>query len=465
MTPRLRRAVGLLLLLIPTLVLADSDRPLSVDDVLRLHFAGVSEDIILSEIIVTESAFTLDVDDILRLQEAGISERLLQFLVDTGRDPDPAEAEEEFTEEPTDGEVYADQDAESDTEIWANEIQQLEPTTTYRVSLNYSYPSWWYDTYWWDYWYYDFDYYPYQSSFVVDVGAWYPGWYGYRHCWSPPYWGYRAYWCAGAGYSWYGSVYYGYYEPYHYYSGYDSGYDDGYDHALSTTKTKGGSWSGPPLYADAGLKVPDAGRLPIRDVKVRDRARDDRPKDGRLVVSERPELPDRKDPGRRPTKALTTADLSDHRGKGRTVDRSGEVDDKPRKTVRTPVRDVRSPASGGRPVKVKTLTSPSGTEKEPPARVDPPPSKPTRRVESTAPEPPRERPPGVKSPPPPKRTPTRDVKPAPRPSPRPKVSSPPPAPRKPSGAGVSPRPSRAPTKSPPARGSRTPARPKPRGRR
>lgn len=139
---------------------------LDLDDVIRLHAAGVSDDIIMSETIVTESVFSLTADDILRLHEAGFSERLMQFLVDTGRageSEESAPVDEASTDD--EGETYAEIEDEGD------DVDEDESTTRVYVSLNYRSSSWWYDRFWWDYWYYDSFYSPYYFS---NCGGW--GW-------------------------------------------------------------------------------------------------------------------------------------------------------------------------------------------------------------------------------------------------------------------------------------------------
>jgi hypothetical protein len=450
MIPALRRALGLVLLLIPVAAFAGPDGTLDLDDVLRLHYAGVSEDIILSEIIVTESIFRLSVDDILRLKEAGVSDRLVQFLIDTGRG---SAGEDDVT-------VHADEPAAgTDAEEWVNEIEELEPTTTYDVSLSYSYPAWWYDCYWYDYWYWDFSYYPYSSSWVYHLGAWYPGWYGYRTCWAPAYWGYRS-WCYDRwDYPWWaGSRHCSPYDPYYspYYSSYPAacGYAD-YDrsHQLSRTKTKTGSGSpGLPLYADAGLKLPD-GRLKVRDSRspadLRDKTRDG------LIASDRPGRGDVKSPVREPTDVK----LTDGSGGRQPVvpDRTALGSEPVRPPV--PVRDVRSPATGGRPVRVRTLSEPSGQVADPPSRDDKPTRPPVRPAPTPAPDPTKTPTRGDSSDAP-ERPSTPAVRPAPTPEPAPKPPAV--APSRPPSSSVKPAP--APSPKAPARSKGTPSQPKGKGR-
>jgi hypothetical protein len=324
MPRRIRRAVCLVVLPLACVVAAAAVEPLALDDVLRLHFAGVSEDVILSEIIVTDSVFELSVDDILRLREAGISDRLLKFMIDTGREGGTAE----LSSSDLSDDARAEEEEEAPSE-WVNEIDSEGPTTTWFVSLNYSTPSWYYDLYWWDYWYYDCHYYPYRypawGPYSWCYNSWSPGWYAYRSCWAPAYWGYRCswydreWWGRGSGWSRDATFYYAHYDR-------DS---SGRRHVLSDVKTKGGTTTpGLPLYADAGLKVKGVSKSPTRNAAALDR-------------------PDEKVRGGRPEFPVRSVV---------TPDRSGDP-------VKAPVREVRAPASGGRPVKVRTVHAPT----EPPA--------------------------------------------------------------------------------------------------
>ena len=181
---RLRFAVGVLLAVGMGACIAGASsaasRALSVDDILRLHAAGVDEDVILSEIVVTDTLFDLGVEDILRLQEAGVSDRLLQFMVDTGRGD---------TEVPDPGIAAADdEDALPEDAAQEAYVEEQDVAHPDYVSLRWSYPVWWYDMYWYDYWYYDCHYDPWGVSWVYPCGVWYPTWYWSSRCWAPAGW-------------------------------------------------------------------------------------------------------------------------------------------------------------------------------------------------------------------------------------------------------------------------------------
>lgn len=300
---------------------AADPRPLTVDDILRLHAAGVDEDIIISEIVVTDTVFLLDVADILRLSEAGLSDRLLQFMVDTGR-------EDVVTDTGTDAGTEADAPAD-DGEPEVAYVEETVSRPVY-VSLRWSYPVWWYDYYWHDYWYYDCGYDPWLVSWTVPCGVWYPTWYWSSRCWAPPGWGYRYHWWSSCGYP-----------GYAWHDGYTSYWDrwGSGAHALSQRKSKsGGSSAGKLVVAGAGLRTREGARLPDdRSVRVASRK-------GRLVA-------DSHDLDvRRPTRTGAKAPADRGDAIRRPVKSNVRVDPD-RVDVRRPARPVRNPAPADRPVK------------------------------------------------------------------------------------------------------------------
>ncbi|MFN8177034.1 MAG: hypothetical protein U0167_03870 [bacterium] len=325
MKPRSRSSWAVGLFLLGALLLAGAaaaaGRTLSVEDVLRLHSAGVSEDIIISEIVVTGTVFDLQVDDLLRLQQSGISDRLLQFMVDTGREEASS----------------ADSAAVDSTQAGSGDDQEeayaTEDHPRYFVSLNWGYPAWWYDAYWWDYWYYDCAYSPWYVSWSWPYRGWYPGWY-YGHCWVPSSFGYQQYWWHHHGFS---------HDPSWAWD--RQGWAGWHSRGLSDHKYKirGGS-SGKILYADAGLRTRDLTRLPST---------------GKLVVRSRPDdlaLDARKLGGdlRRPVHA-TSGQIPADVGRGVRVRHpatpSGTGIGVDRGDVRRPVHPVRRPAPGERPLR------------------------------------------------------------------------------------------------------------------
>ena len=459
-------AVGLVLLCCaPLLCLASADaRPLSLEDVVRLHTSGLSDDVIMSEMIVTDSEYSLSVDEIIRLKELGLSDRLLKFMIDT-RLEDQGD-DQTFTYE-SEGEwsdygEYSDWDdsEEGSARLWENVIVEEEPTTEYFATLSFSYPTWYYDTYWYDYWYYDYAYAPYRSSWCWSVGAWYPGWYSARYCWSSPYWAY-------SGWGWYGN--WGYYgcSSYAYSHGYHHGYHDGYyygyhDHhhhyGYSDYKYKSNSGgSGKLFYAHSGLKVKNVDRLTkhaSNDVPIKTKKK-------LLVADSQGDF----DPNRRigrPTRVGATSGLSDrpnrlggagggtpvYGGIGRDPGKIGATKapgelDKPRKVTRRPSGATQGGSQLDRPVDTGGR-KPTKVERRPAPR---PTKKPTKSVQS---------PTRIRD-----RQPTRDVKVAPSPTrpkapavkkaptrPKPKVSKP--APKRPSPKVSKPAPQKrpAPKKAP-----------------
>jgi hypothetical protein len=316
MSPRVP-VLGLALLLFVVGSTPAADRQLSVDDVLRLHWASVSEDIIISEIIVTETVFELRVEELLRLKEAGLSDRLIQFMVDTGLQAE-GDAPVESYEETLD---YGGTP-------WINVIEEdPEPEVVYNVSLQYRYPTWWYDYYWYDYWYYDCGYAPYRSNWSVSIGAWYPGWYACGGISIWPGYGYRNS-CWG-----YNPSYCHYYDPGYYYRDHPSG---GGRPELSPVKYKSNGGSSAIAVAsssrDLGLKM----------------------RDGRTVTRKSADV-NRSTGRRRAPTDLALADTKVGRRPTRHVTRTGapSVDGRRSRPTR-PSRAVRAPATTDPPRKVYT---------------------------------------------------------------------------------------------------------------
>lgn len=446
-------ALGLVLLLAPGITAGDFPEPLQVDDVLRLHLAGVSEDIIVSEIIVTETVFYLTPDEIIRLKEAGVSDRLLQFMIDTARPQEPGTDATAYPEEDSDYEsaeqyaYYGGDDGE-----WVSIIEDEEQVTTnVHVSLNYHYGSWWYDYYWDDYWYYDLHYYPYRVSYVFGFGGWYPGWYNYY--WDGYWWfAVRPY----MGYRWWYSNAYGY--PYGYWDRYYCPCDwvyytnPGPRHALSTVKYKTNRYqkgtSVQAAYAKASLKSPrftdtarrETVKAPLRPPQGLDgkivAASSKVPVKDRLTTRENRPLDVRRQ-GKSPERVVK-APGSDGRdttaGRRPTSDRSWSAGQTPVK--KTPVRAVRQPAAGTAPRKSPAVEPARKTRRTEP-RVQSPPKND---------DPPRPAQPRVEESPPPQKQPSTTPRPV-RPQ-APAPASPPPK-------------ARAPSPKPPRQAAPAPARPSP----
>jgi hypothetical protein len=470
-------AMGLVLLLAPGISAGDPLEPLQVPDVVRLHLAGVSEDIIISEIIVTETVFYLTPDEIIRLKEAGLSDRLLQFMIDTAR---PAEMdEEESLLEPESG-VYESTDEysewyDSDGE-WVSVIEdEEEVTTNVHVSLDYHYGGWWYDYYWDDYWYFDWHYHPYRFSYVTYWGGWYPAWYNYY--WDGYWWfAVRPY----AGYRWWYYDAYGYRGWYH---DYDycpcdwNYYADGVPrHNLSTVKYKTNHYQqGTPVkmaYAGSGLKTP---RFTHATVKTRKQpAEPPRGLDGKILAAKTKDRVNDRNPvkdhrpvdirrrGLRPEGVEKTPPPGDrYQGDDRrpSGDRSWSGGKTPVK--KTPVRTVRRPAPGKSPTKSVSKSDPP-RKREPETAVEAPPVKRTPGKTKVETPPVKRTPTKTKVEAPPTKTKSK-VRTAPRKSPsrkaKPRVQTPS---RKAAPTRQAPTQTRAPKAPPSKKVSPSPSRPSPR---
>lgn len=331
MRPRSPWAVGLFLsgVILFAIAAHASARSLTVEDVLRLHSAGVADDVILSEIIVTETVFQLDVDDILRLHEAGVSERVVQFMIDTGRDVPEGDA----TESAGDGDDAdaEEEDDDGDGEYWVSDGYDSRVF----VSLRYGYPAWWYDVYWWDYWYYDCHYRPWYVSWSYPFGAWYPTWYYPTSCWVSPGFGYRCDWWSSP-------------HRVHWNAFGRDGYCFAPTSGFSSWKYKAGGGSSSGALIASGLKTRDGSRFDVaRRTRGTKLAIDDLGDDVRRIDSgvRRPATPGRE---------VRHPDLRkpDVRRPARPIRKPASVDRPVRKIVRTPSRggevEVRKPARASR---------------------------------------------------------------------------------------------------------------------
>ena len=64
----------------------DRGEPLSVTDVKKMSRAGLSDDVIMSQIDATHSTFYLSTADIVDLKKNGVSQRVINYMIQTGND-------------------------------------------------------------------------------------------------------------------------------------------------------------------------------------------------------------------------------------------------------------------------------------------------------------------------------------------------------------------------------------------
>lgn len=155
----------------------DNERlePLTLEDLVKLSQADISDEIIISQIIASESSFQLSADDIIYLKENGVSEALIDFLINT----------------PTleEWENFENQMNESDAATIEEYVEEVEPVQeeivhVYRhvyVDVNYwdtIHPYWYWDTHWQGI--YPIGYYYYNGRYHYYFGLHY--WYYHPHC-------------------------------------------------------------------------------------------------------------------------------------------------------------------------------------------------------------------------------------------------------------------------------------------
>jgi len=66
-----------------TLVRVEQNQPLTVDDVKAMARAGVSDDVIISQIIVSHTVFRLSAAGIIDLHNSGVSDRVVNYMLNT----------------------------------------------------------------------------------------------------------------------------------------------------------------------------------------------------------------------------------------------------------------------------------------------------------------------------------------------------------------------------------------------
>lgn len=67
-----------------TLKKIDNGEQLSIDDIKKMTRAGISDDVIISQIAATKSVFYLSTADIVDLKKSGVSQRVINNMVQTG---------------------------------------------------------------------------------------------------------------------------------------------------------------------------------------------------------------------------------------------------------------------------------------------------------------------------------------------------------------------------------------------
>ena len=67
-----------------TLKKIDRGEKLSIDDVKKMSKAGLSDNVIISQIQTTNSVFYLSTADIIDLKNSGVSQRVIDYMIQTG---------------------------------------------------------------------------------------------------------------------------------------------------------------------------------------------------------------------------------------------------------------------------------------------------------------------------------------------------------------------------------------------
>jgi len=63
----------------------DRGEPLTINDIIKLSQAGISDETIIQYMQKTKTTYNLSQAQINRLQEAGVSQRIINYMIDTGK--------------------------------------------------------------------------------------------------------------------------------------------------------------------------------------------------------------------------------------------------------------------------------------------------------------------------------------------------------------------------------------------
>jgi hypothetical protein len=86
-----RAFLATLLIFAVVSVAAAEEGGLTVEEIVTLSKAELSDDVIINQILVTGSTFFLDVADLLKLKKDGVSDRIIAAMIETRLDKEPAQ--------------------------------------------------------------------------------------------------------------------------------------------------------------------------------------------------------------------------------------------------------------------------------------------------------------------------------------------------------------------------------------
>lgn len=174
----------------------DEAEPLTLEDLVKLSQAGISDEIIIGQIISSESQFELTADDLIYLKENGVSDGLLDFLVNTPSLEEWEKLEDEWAEgesETIEGEImtqygddddgYSDDETDGEYSEDYDYVDDAEVRTVYKhiyIDVDYwrgLHPYWYWDVYWDGI--YPIGYYCHNGRYYYYFGAYY--WYYHPH--------------------------------------------------------------------------------------------------------------------------------------------------------------------------------------------------------------------------------------------------------------------------------------------
>lgn len=156
----------LFLIVLAALLLPVAARAMTIQDVIDLARSDVGDQVIMSQIDASGQVFVLTVQDILDLKNAGVSDRVITCMINTGKDVEDLEADQES---PAIGEEALADRYHTNLDSYYRDYDD----SNWNVYLSWGFGRY-YDPWYWNYW----------PSYR---------WYYYPSVWYRPYWDYTPY--------------------------------------------------------------------------------------------------------------------------------------------------------------------------------------------------------------------------------------------------------------------------------
>src|SRR6266700_385863 len=86
----MKRLVGILILALTVVAVAQEQQTLNNDSILKMVQAGLGEDLIVTAVRTQPGKYSVNPDELIRLKQAGVSERILTAMLSKGSGATPS---------------------------------------------------------------------------------------------------------------------------------------------------------------------------------------------------------------------------------------------------------------------------------------------------------------------------------------------------------------------------------------